>query len=223
MTMIRLQQLDEQKNYAASEAYKRLRTNLQLCGTDKKVILVTSTFPNEGKSTTTVNLAISLAEADKKVLFIDADLRKSVLAGRYHLHEIKEGLSHYLAGQEAMDRIIHPTSISGMDMILAGSNLPNPSEMLSKEAFTSLLTYAREQYDYVIIDAPPIASVIDAAVIAPSCDGIVFVIAAGQVSKRAALQVKQQLEKTGTPILGAILNKVEISSEKYYGKYYGNI
>lgn len=221
--MIRLQQLDEQKNYAASEAYKRLRTNLQLCGTDKKIILATSTFPNEGKSTTTVNLAISLAEADKKVLFIDADLRKSVLAGRYHLHEIKAGLSHYLAGQEAMDRIIHQTSISGMDMILAGSNLPNPSEMLSKEAFTSLLAYAREQYAYVIIDAPPIASVIDAAVIAPNCDGIVFVIAAGQVSKRAALQVKQQLEKTGTPILGAILNKVEISSEKYYGKYYGNI
>lgn len=125
--------------------------------------------------------------------------------------------------QEAMDRIIHQTSISGMDMILAGSNLPNPSEMLSREAFTSLLAYAREQYDYVIIDAPPIASVIDAAVIAPSCDGIVFVIAAGQVNKRAALQVKQQLEKTGTPILGAILNKVEISSEKYYGKYYGNL
>lgn len=221
MVKIELQKLDENTDYAASEAYKRLRTNLQLCGADKKVILATSTIPNEGKSTTTVNLAISLTEIDKKVLFIDADLRKSVLVGRYQLHDVAKGLSHYLAGQEAMEKIINETNIPGLDMILAGPNLPNPSEMLSRESFQILIQYAREHYDYVIIDAPPVASVIDAAVIAPRCDGIVMIIAASAVNKKAALQVKQQLEKTGTPVLGAILNKVDASADKYYGKYYG--
>lgn len=221
MAKIELQKLDERTDYAASEAYKRLRTNLQLCGADKKVILATSTLPNEGKSTTTVNLAISLTELDKKVLFIDADLRKSVLAGRFHLHEAVRGLSHYLAGQAEMEQIINDTNVFGMDMVLAGPNLPNPSEMLSKEAFRGLIRYAREVYDYVIIDAPPVASVIDAVIIAPECDGTVMIIAAGEVNKKTALQVKQQLDKTGTPVLGAILNKVDASTDKYYGKYYG--
>lgn len=221
MAMISISRLDPREDYQASEAYKRLRTNVQLCGSDKKVILITSTFPNEGKSTTAVNLAVSFAENERKVLFIDADLRKSVLAGRYELDTAAKGLSLYLAGQVDMQQIFNPTNISGLDMILAGHVMPNPAEMLSRNTFEQLLDYAREMYDYVIIDAPPINAVIDAAIIAPKCDGIVMVIAASAVTKKAALRVKQQLEKTGTPILGAILNKAEADIDKYYGRYYG--
>lgn len=221
MAVINLLRLDPREDYQVSEAYKRLRTNLLLCGADKKVILLTSTIPNEGKSTTAVNLAVSLAEIEKKVLFIDADLRKSVLAGRYELEGEVTGLSLYLAGQEKMEKIFNDTNIQGLDMILAGCIVPNPAEMLAKEAFEQLVVWAKEQYDYVIIDAPPITSVIDAAIIAPRCDGTVLVIAASSVSKKAAFYVKQQMEKTGTPILGAILNKTEEAVDKYYGKYYG--
>lgn len=221
MAVVQISRLDPKKDYQASEAYKRLRTNVQLCGSDKKVILLTSTFPNEGKSTTAVNLAVSFAENEKKVLFIDADLRKSVLAGRYELDGGTKGMSLYLAGQVDMRQIFNHTNISDLDMILAGHVMPNPAEMLARDAFDHLLDYARERYDYVIIDAPPINAVIDAAIIAPKCDGIVMVIAASAVTKKAALRVKQQLEKTGTPILGAILNKVENGTDRYYGKYYG--
>lgn len=221
MATINLPRLDSKIDYQASEAYKRLRTNLMLCGADKKVILITSTFPNEGKSTTAINLAISFAENEKKVLFIDADLRKSVLAGRYQLDTAAKGLSLYLSGQEKMQQVFNDTNIPGLDMILAGYVMPNPAEMLARDSFEHLIDFAREQYDYVIIDAPPITAVIDAAIIAPKCDGIVMVIATAAVSKKEALRVKQQLEKTGTPILGAILNKVEDGTDRYYGKYYG--
>lgn len=153
MAKIEINKLDESDDYQVSEAYKRLRTNLQLCGLDRCVLVATSCFLNEGKSTTTLYLAISLAEMGKKVFFIDADLRKSVLAGRFHLRNAVSGLSHYLSGMETFKDVVNDTTVSGLHMILAGPIMPNPSEMLSGDAFKILVNYARNVYDYGIQDS----------------------------------------------------------------------
>lgn len=210
------------KDYRSNEAYKTLRTNIEFSGADNKVIVLTSCTPDEGKSTVSLNLAISLAESGKRVLFIDGDLRKSVLAGRHRETEEVKGLSHFLSGQAEVDEVMYKTQEEGLIVISAGVVPPNPSELLGQKRFKALISSARKVYDYIIIDAPPLGSVIDAAVIARVCDASVLVTAANAVSYKFARTVKEQLEKTGCPILGVVLNKVNMKQNKYYGKYYGN-
>lgn len=212
----------QELDYSANESYKSLRTNLLFCGEDKKVIAVTSCTPNEGKSTVSLNLALSLADSGKKVLFIDADLRKSVLMGRTEVEgeEIK-GLSHLLSHQETIENVICATNVPRFHIIYAGIVPPNPAELLGDKYFKRFLSAIRKVYDYVIIDTPPLGSVIDSAVIADECDGSIIVMESGVISYRFAQDVKGQLEKCNCPILGVILNKVDMSKQGYYGKYYG--
>lgn len=165
---------------------------------------------------------MALCESGKKVLFIDADLRKSVLVGRHRVTEELKGLSHYLSGQAEMTEIVCKTQEPNLFVIFAGVVPPNPSELLGQERFETLLKRSKDAYDYIIIDAPPLGSVIDAAVIARVCDASVLVVAANSVSYKFVRTVKDQLEKTGCPILGVVLNKVDMKKNKYYGKYYGN-
>ena len=208
-------------DYSSDESYKSLRTNLLFCGDDKKVIALTSCTPNEGKSSVSMNLAVSLTESGKKVLLIDADLRKSVLVGRTEVEGEVKGLSHYLSQQESLDNVIYATNIPHFHIIYAGTVPPNPAELLGGRHFKNLLKMVRDVYDYVIIDCPPLGSVIDAAIIAEECDGSVLVIESGVISYRFAQEVKDQLAKCACPILGVILNKVDMSKQGYYGKYYG--
>lgn len=208
------------KDYRTNEAYKSLRTNVEFSGADNKVIVMTSSTPNEGKSTVALGLAWALAEGGKRVLLIDADLRKSVLIGRHRVTEEVKGLTHYLSGRADLDDVICRTQEKNLSMIFAGVVPPNPSELLGKKRFENLVMHARDSYDYVIIDAPPLGSVIDAAVIAKVCDAAILVVAANAVSHKFVRTVKEQLEKTGCPILGVVLNKVNMSKNKYYGKYY---
>lgn len=212
----------QELDYSANESYKSLRTNLLFCGEDKKVIAVTSCTPNEGKSTVSLNLALSLADSGKKVLFIDADLRKSVLMGRTEVEgeEIK-GLSHLLSHQETIENVICATNVPRFHIIYVGIVPPNPAELLGGKYFKRFLSAIRKVYDYVIIDTPPLGSVIDSAVIADECDGSIIVMESGVISYRFAQDVKGQLEKCNCPILGVILNKVDMSKQGYYGKYYG--
>ncbi|HHT57147.1 CpsD/CapB family tyrosine-protein kinase [Herbinix luporum] len=212
-------------DFQGREAYKTLRSNIQFCGSDIKIIGLTSCIPNEGKSSVSLNLAISMAEAGKKTVFVDADLRKSVLVGRYRINQSLRGLAHYLSGINSKDDIIYQSNIDNLYMIFSGPVPPNPSELLGGEKFTDLIKKLSEEYDYVIIDTPPLGSVIDSAVIAKVCNGMILVIEANNISYKFAQKVKQQLEMTGCPILGAVLNKVDISEKgygKYYGKYYGH-
>lgn len=220
MQQISLDKLSD-LDYRANEAYKSLRTNLLFCGKDKKVIMMTSCLPNEGKSSVTMHLCKSLAENGKKVLLIDADLRKSVLVGRYRLGKIILGLSNYLSGQSELDKVICRTDIEGMDIIFAGKVTPNPAELLGGAIFSDLIAEKRDEYDYVVIDTPPLGAVIDAAVIATNCDGAVLVIEDGRINRKLAQSVKVQLQKTECPILGVVLNKVKIDKSGYGGKYYG--
>lgn len=210
------------KDYRSNEAYKTLRTNLEFSGSDNKAIVLTSSTPNEGKSTVSIGLALALVESGKRVLFVDADLRKSVLVGRHRVTEEVKGLSHYLSGQADLNDVICRTQEAGLFVIFAGVVPPNPSELLGQKRFAHLIENAKANYDYVIIDAPPLGSVIDAAVISKVCDASVLVVAAKSVSYKFVRTVKEQLEKTGCPILGVVLNKVDMKQNKYYGKYYGN-
>ena len=210
------------KDYRSNEAYKTLRTNLEFSGSDNKAIVLTSSTPNEGKSTVSIGLALALVESGKRVLFVDADLRKSVLVGRHRVTEEVKGLSHYLSGQADLNDVICRTQEAGLFVIFAGVVPPNPSELLGQKRFAHLIENAKANYDYVIIDAPPLGSVIDAAVISKVCDASVLVVAAKMVSYKFVRTVKEQLEKTGCPILGVVLNKVDMKQNKYYGKYYGN-
>ena len=164
------------KDYRSNEAYKSLRTNIEFSGADKKVIVFTSCTPNEGKSTVSLSLAASLAEGEKKVLFIDADLRKSVLLGRHKVVGDLKGLSHFLSGQAELKDVITKTQDPNLSVIFAGVVPPNPAELLGNKKFAGLINGARKSYDYVIIDAPPLGSVIDAAIIAKNCDASVLVI-----------------------------------------------
>ena len=210
------------KDYRTNEAYKTLRTNLEFSGSDKQAIVLTSSTPNEGKSTVSLGLALSLSESGKRVLLVDADLRKSVLMGRHKVTESVKGLSHYLSGQAQLSDVICGTQEDNMFVIFAGIIPPNPSELLGSERFAELIRRTKNDYDYVIVDAPPLGSVIDAAVIAKACDASVLVVAASTVSYKFIRTVKSQLEKTECPILGVVLNKVNMKQNRYYGKYYGN-
>ena len=208
-------------SYYSAEAYKSLRTNLQFCGGSKKVIVMTSRAQNEGKTRITLNLAISLAEIGKKVLLLDADLRKSVLLGRVDVEGGVKGLTHFLSKQEPLMNVMYATNIPNLHMIFAGPVPPNPAELLSDKYFDAMMNALRENYDYILIDSPPLGRVIDSAVIASRCDGSILVIESGWNSWRFEKEIKEQLEKTGCPILGVILNKVDMSKSTYgkYGKY----
>lgn len=218
--MVSVEIKNQKLDYSVEESYKSLRANLQFCGEDKKVIAITSCTPNEGKSSVTLNLAISLADAGKKVLLIDADLRKSVLLGRIHVTESVKGLTHFLSRQTQLIDVICNTNIPKLSIIFAGPVPPNPAELLGGKYFKELLASARKVYDYILVDTPPLGNVIDSAIIAEECDGSVMVIESGVISYRFAQEVKEQLAKSNCPILGVVLNKVDMAKQGY-GKYYG--
>lgn len=208
-------------DYRTNEAYKALRTNIQFCGDNIKVISLTSCTPNEGKSSISLNMAVAFADIGKKVAFIDADLRKSVIKGKLKVGRIECGLTHYLSGQSGLEDIIYNTNIRNLDMIFTGSYTPNPVELLSHERFTFMIKKLREEYDYVIIDTPPLGSVIDSAIVAKHSDGVIIVIEHNTISYKYAQYVKEQLEVTQCRILGVVLNKIPVSKKRYNGKYYG--
>ncbi len=199
--------------YVANEAFRTLRTNLQFCGDDVKAILLTSCTPNEGKSTVAFHLCGTLAEAGKKTVLVDADLRKSESLEQYgiSLQDGAKGLSHYLSGQGKMEEIICSTDVEKLDVIFAGSSAPNPTELLGNEYFKKLMESLREDYDYVIVDMPPLGAVIDAVVVSRECDGSILVVESNAVSYKLAQSVKKQLEMSNCKILGAVLNKVRAS------------
>lgn len=209
-------------DFKTKEAYKTLRTNVQFCGENVKVVSLTSCVPNEGKSMVAFNLAVSMAESGKKVLFVDADLRKSVLIGRYKINKAIKGLTQYLSGVEELNLVKYTTNVPCLDMILSGPVPPNPAELLDSEKFTELVEKARNEYDYVIIDTPPIGQVIDPAIVAQKTDGVIFLVSQSNISYRYAQKQIEQLKKSGCRILGAVLNKVDPEGKgSYYGGYYG--
>ena len=153
--MVKVKISDWKADSSMDEAYKALRTNIQFCGADKKVIAFTSCTPNEGKSNVTFHLAASLAESGKSVLLIDADLRKSVLMGKVQVEEEVKGLTHYLSKQAKLSDVICATNLPKFHIIFSGVMPPNPAELLGSRLFKDMIRLVRDVYDYIIIDCPP--------------------------------------------------------------------
>ena len=163
---------------------------------------------------------LEMGKAGRKTVIVDADIRKSGFIKRYNTSREVPGLSEYLSGQAEKKDIICSTGYDNADIILAGPIAPNPSELLEQGIFGDLIRGLREEYDYVLLDTPPIGSVIDAVIAARSCDGAVLVIESGLVSHKAALKTLKQLKKSGCSILGTVLNKTDIKRDRYYFSYY---
>ena len=224
MQTVHLKNIKKQ-GYTMKESLRALKTNIQFCGDDNRVILITSSIPNEGKSTVSFELARSLTESGKKVLLIDTDMRKSVLVGRLRAvaekGEIK-GLSHYLSGMNKMEDVVYVTDIDRLFMVFAGPSVPNPTEILEKVYFKELIEFGRKFFDYILVDCAPIGAAIDAAVVAKQCDGAVLVVGQGMSKARMIKGVLKQLEASGIRILGVVLNKVKMNKKGYgYGYHYG--
>ena len=214
----------ESNNYFVREAFNTLRTNILFSGRSVKTIIVTSCVAHEGKTTVCFEMAKSLAEANKKVLLIDADLRKSVTVSRYTKERGVYGLSQILSGQVDLVQAVYRTQYTGMDVIFAGPFPPNPAELVGSPTFREVLDCLRDSYDYIIVDAPPLGLVIDAAIMANVCDGSVIVIDQGNVKYRVAQDVKNQLTKSGCRILGVVLNQTQRRKRSLRGgksPYYG--
>ena len=221
--------LPEVKDYRLTEGLNQLKTNLAFCGKDNKVITITSSVQNEGKSSVAFDLSKTMAEGGKKILMVDADLRKSVLAAKYHIQGIDKGLSHYLTGQAEIEDIIYETETEGFYLSVAGPLSPDPTSLLDSDQFQKFIDKVREDYDYVIIDAPPLGVVIDAAIIGKYCDGAVLVIEQGVIKRKVVQDVIKQLKRGEVRILGAVLNKVDerigaygAYDYKYSYSYYGD-
>ena len=204
------------------EIYRRLRTNLEFTGIENKVICLTSCMENDGKSSVSFNLAKILAENDKRVLFIDADMRNSVLTKRTGIPDDLKGLSHYLAGKNAASEVIYATNYKNFYVIPTGRFPKNPTELLNKPAYEVLIEGMKQTFDYVIIDTPPLGSVVDAALIAKTADASVLVISANAVSRRMAKTMIDQIvsashRNAGSPVrmeaeLSAVPDKMEMDT-----------
>ena len=213
------QKLDSVKK--AEEYYNALRTNIQLSGDNLKVITISSVEPNEGKSTTSTNIALAFARAGYKTLLIDADIRNSVMSGVFKSRERITGLTDYLAGTQDLSHGLCETNIDDLFIIQSGSPSPNPTALLQSANFGLMIETLRKYFDYIIVDTAPIGVVIDAAIIVQKCDASILVVEAGVAKRREVQKAKNQLEQTGKPFLGVVLNKFDIQRERYgsYGAY----
>lgn len=214
--------LSLRSDFFIREAYKTLRTNVSFAlGGDNhcKVIVVTSSLQSEGKSITAVNLAISYAMTDRKVLVVDCDLRRPKIARLMQLNA-KVGLSNLIMEPRLKKDAIIPSGIDNLDFLLSGSIPPNPSELLGSPRMQELLQDLRKDYDYIFLDSPPINMVTDAVVLAPESDGVLFLVRANQSERGAVAHAVKQLEYSQTKILGFVLNGVDMEKTHYGDKKY---
>lgn len=196
-------------DYLTNEAFKTLRSNVLFCGTDIKIILITSTNEGEGKSTVSAAFAKSFADISKRTLLIDADMRKSAILRRNIKSQNVLGLSELLSGQAEISQIIYNTQDPNFDVIFSGRFPPNPVELLSSPKFKEYIEIFSKLYDYIIIDSPPLGPVIDAAVISAFCDGAILIVSPGKTLYQQALSAKEQILKSGCRILGAVINETD--------------
>ena len=213
-------------NSSAAEAFRTLRTNLQftMSGDSSCVIAVTSSFPGEGKSWNSANIANVFAAQGKKTLLIDADLRKGVQEKKFNVSN-SNGLSNYLANVNFSEKnFIKETPFENLYIITRGNVPPNPSELLDSERMDILISKMKEEFEVVIIDAPPVLVVTDALILAGKVDKVVLVAAMNETNKNFVLESKNALDKVNAKLAGVILNKAKIDKKSYYkygyGKYY---
>ena len=218
--------VDPKLPYAIEEAINRLRINVSFFGTDIRKIMIVSSEPNEGKSFVAMSLWKQMALAGEKTIFVDCDMRKSVLVEQYQIEreDGKDlwGLSHYLSDNKKLEDCILTTDLPDGDILPNANNIVNPSMLLESRRFSELLDILAERYRYVFMDVPPLGLVSDAERIGHFCDGAILTVRSGETPRSIIRSSISQLERAGCPILGIALNRVGASSGKYYGRYYGS-
>jgi protein-tyrosine kinase len=206
---------------AISEQYRTIRTNIQFSSVDESIrtILVTSSGPEEGKSTTVANLAVVFAQQGKKVLLIDADLRKPTVHYTFQLDNIA-GLTNVLTKQTQLQKAAVTTLVDNLSVLSSGPIPPNPAELLGSKAMEEMLEAALEQFDIVIFDTPPVLAVTDAQILANKCDGTILVVGSGKTQIEPAVKSKELLLSSKGKLLGVVLNRKNAKDSQYY-YYYG--
>jgi capsular exopolysaccharide synthesis family protein len=204
-----------------AESYRALRTSLLLSnlGTPPKVVMITSARPQEGKTTTSINTAVVLAQKGVRVLLIDADLRRPSIHKTLGLGP-RTGLSNVLTGSTSLEQaILRSAVLSNLFILPAGTPPPNPAELLASTNMRDLLLDLRDKYDHIVIDTPPTLSVTDAVVLSPRVDAIVLVIRSGQTTKQALRRSRDILMQVNARVTGVLLNAVDLTSPDYYYYY----
>ena len=205
-----------------AEAYRHLRTSLLLssAGTPPKTILVTSSQPSEGKTTTAVNTAFMLAQTGAQVLIIDCDLRRPRLHANFNLSNAR-GLTNFLSGECPIDDVLQSyEGLANLKLLTSGPVPPNPAELLGSEEMRKLLSSLTERFAHVIVDSPPAISFTDASILSTFVDGVILVVHGGRSSRAVVRRAKQQLLDVGANIFGVVLNNVKADSHEYYGAGY---
>lgn len=204
-----------------SEQYRTLRTNIQFSflDGDLKTLLVTSAGPGEGKSTTTANLAVVFAQQGKKVLLVDADMRKPTVHYTFNLLNTR-GLSSVILRQTTLEEAVEEGGVENLYVLPSGPIPPNPAEMLDSKAMDEFLAEAENNYDLIIFDSPPILAVTDAQILANKCDASIFVVSSEKTEREMAVKGKELLASAKGKFLGVVLNNRRQTQSNYY-YYYG--
>lgn len=213
----------DKDNSAIAEAFRKARTNLQFLSVDNppRVIVVTSALPNEGKSTTAINIALALAEAEHNVLLVDGDMRRPSLH-KYLGLVGQVGFSTVLSGAASLDEAVQKTHYPRLSVLAAGATPPNPSELVGSQTAKKLIEEMRERFDYVIIDSSPQLAVTDAAILATSSDGVLVVARFGKTRRDQLAHAVDSLKDVGAPILGAMFNMIPAGRRSPYSYHYYN-
>lgn len=204
-----------------SEQYRTIRTNIQYSSIDNEIhtIMVTSSGPGEGKSTSAANLAVVFAQLGKKVLLVDADLRKPTAHRTFGINNLF-GFTTVLTKQATLIKTVHETEEKDLYILTSGPIPPNPAELLSSKSMEQFIEEAKELFDYVIFDTPPLLAVADPQIIANKVDGSIFVVSSGKTEIEPAKKAKELLVNAQSKMLGVVLNNKEMKSNDYY-YYYG--
>lgn len=208
----------------ASEAYRKLRTALQFLSVDHplQVVMVTSPFAAEGKTTTAVNVASAFAQAGLRSLLVEGDLRRPSFQAVFGQQGgLQRGLTTVLIGRSTLDAAISPTSIPNLSVLPAGALPPNPSELLASDHMVDLLADLRRRHEIIVIDAPPLLPVADASALAPRVDGVILVARAGKTKRDRLLEAVELTQKVGGRLLGTVLNGTKGGGDQYGYYYYG--
>ncbi|WP_039043093.1 CpsD/CapB family tyrosine-protein kinase [Sporosarcina sp. ZBG7A] len=205
-----------------SEQYRTIRTNIHFSTADSELqsILLTSSSPSEGKSTSAANIAVVFAQEGRKVLLIDADMRKPTMHHTFHLNN-GTGLSSVLTRQSVVADVIHDSGIVNLQVMPCGPIPPNPAELIGSKAMKALIEQLKQDFDLLVFDAPPLLSVADAQILSNECDGTILVVNTGSTEKDSAVKAKETLLSANARILGVLMNNYTLAKDHYYYQYYG--
>lgn len=212
--------VEKEPKSIAAESYRTLRTNIQYSSFDKeyKVIVITSSEPGEGKSTTAGNLALCMAQGDKKVILVDCDLRRPSIHKKFKVSNLA-GLSDVIIGKSDLSKVMHRYN-KNLVLLTSGKIPPNPSEMLSSKVMENLLEELKGSFDYIILDTPPVQAVTDSQILSTKSDGTILVVRSERTKKDSVKNAINLLKKVNANIIGTVLNGIDVSRSKYY-YYYG--